>query len=80
MPLNIGDAKESYVSALSDVNEWREEFMAQWYESEVDRVKVMLMQRINSTPGLKENLRRLAPDGMNKLEAKTRKVTNGMVG
>lgn len=80
MPLNIGDAKDSYVTALSEVSEWREQFNAEWYESEVDRVKVMLLQRINSMPGVKENLRRMAPDGMGKLEAKVRKVTNGMVG
>ncbi len=55
MPLTIRDAESSFLEAWSVVEQWREDFLKQWLQPEMDMALITFWSQLD--PAVKEQLK-----------------------
>lgn len=56
---NIDDVDDAFLSAKAEVDEFFEEFNAEWYRPYAEMTVMMMMEKI--PPEIKEQLKKMAP-------------------
>ena len=63
---NISDAQESFLSATARVQRWQSQFMAQWYEPQIQLMIALTIQRLKNMPAeVKGQLQQMNPQAWN---------------
>jgi DNA-binding MltR family transcriptional regulator len=79
--MNITDADSAYLSATAEIQEWEQEFMAEWFEPQLNMMKLMVFQQMDEA--MRAYMKKTVPEEYAKLEQLVKKMTGGknvMVG